>query len=111
MPWQQPGGPVAVFPTNRFGNCSKPNLLEYHKSTILDMDFSPFNENVLVTASQDTTLKIKILPDGGLTENTREFDADLKGHTKKVLLCQWHPCANFTLASASFSGAIKIWDV
>ena len=70
-----------------FGNCAKPSLLEYHKSTIFDMDFSPFNENVLVTASQDTTLKIKILPDGGLTENTREFDADLKGHTKKVLFC------------------------
>jgi WD40 repeat protein len=27
------------------------------------------------------------------------------------MLCQWHPSANFTLASASFSGAIKIWDV
>ena len=76
------------------------------------MDFSPFNENILATASQDLTVKIKILPnDLPNTGTTKEFDADLKGHSKKVLLCQWHPCANFTLASCSFSGSVQIWDV
>lgn len=112
MPWKSQGGAsIAILDSSGFGNCSKPFLLEYHESTIYDMSFSPFNENILATASQDLTIKIKNIPNDGLKESSREFDANLTGHTKKVLHCQWHPCANSTLASASLDGAIKIWDV
>ena len=75
------------------------------------MSFSPFNENILATASQDTTVKIKIIPEEGFTETSNTFDACLKGHTKKVMLCKWHPSASYTIASCSFSGNVKIWDV
>jgi len=50
------------------------------------LSFSPFHDNLLATASSDGTVKIWIVPEGGVKENTSDFDAELKGHTKKVML-------------------------
>ena len=35
----------------------------------------------------------------------------LKGHGKKIQKMEWHPTADFTLASTSFDQTIKVWDV
>jgi coronin-1B/1C/6 len=84
-----------------------------HKGPIMDLSFSPFHENVLGTASGDGSVKVWMIPDEGLTSNltTSDCDAEMLGHTKKVMLMKWHPTAEFTIASASMDGTIKIWDV
>ena len=76
------------------------------------MQFSPFHDNLLATASTDGTLKVWVIPDGGeVKENNKEPDSDLKGHSKKVMLCQFNPCSEFTLASAGMEGHVRIWDI
>ena len=35
----------------------------------------------------------------------------MHGHSKKVMLLQWHPSADMTLASAGQAGGVRIWDV
>ena len=76
------------------------------------MQFSPFHDNLLATASTDGTLKVWVIPDGGeVKENNNEPDSDLKGHSKKVMLCQFNPCSEFTLASAGMEGHVRIWDI
>jgi len=52
-----------------------------------------------------------MIPEGGLIQNQPNCDVDLKGHSKKVMLLKWHPSAEFTLASVSMEGSVKIWDV
>ena len=52
-----------------------------------------------------------MITEGGLKETITNCDADLKGHSKKVMLLKWHPTAEFTLGSTSMDGAVKIWDV
>jgi len=47
----------------------------------------------------------------GLKENITEADAELKGHTKKVLYTRWHPIVENTLATASADLTVKLWDV
>jgi WD40 repeat protein len=78
---------------------------------VQDLDFSPFHDNCLGTASADGTLKIWMIPEGGLKANISDCDAELKGHAKKVMHLKWHPTSEFTLASASMEGCVKIWDV
>jgi len=51
------------------------------------------------------------IPDDGITKNILEADSCMKGHQKKVLLVKWHPSADFTLASSSADGTVKIWDI
>lgn len=103
---------MAVLPALQFGkiNMNLP-LISGHKGVIQDLDFSPFHDNILGTASVDGSLKIWMIPDGGLSETLTHFDADLKGHTKKVQLMRWHPTANFTLGSSALDGTFKIWDI
>jgi coronin-1B/1C/6 len=35
----------------------------------------------------------------------------MRAHSKKVMLVKWHPTAEFTLASASLDGTVKVWDI
>lgn len=82
-----------------------------HAGPVVDFEFSPFNDNLLVTASEDASMKLWILPDEGLSEDLMEADAELKGHAKKLTLCRFHPSADHTLASTAADNTVRIWDV
>ena len=76
------------------------------------MQFSPFHDNLLATASSDGTVKVWVIPEGGeVKQTTTTADSDLKGHSKKVMLGQFNPCSEFTLASAGMEGHVRIWDI
>lgn len=82
-----------------------------HTGAIQDMEFSPFHENMLATASADATIRLWAMPEGPLTETTDKAEAILKGHSKKIMLMQWHPSAEMTIGSAGQAGGVRIWDV
>jgi coronin-1B/1C/6 len=86
-------------------------MVSGHKSTVLDLDFSPFHDDLLATASKDCTLKLWEIPPDGLTANMTQCAQDMQGHTKQVGLLKWHPTADHTLASGSNDGMVKVWDV
>ena len=65
----------------------------------LNLDYLHFQ------SSNGTDFKIWMIPEGGLKETITNCDADLKGHSKKVMLLKWHPTAEFTLGSTSMDGA------
>jgi WD40 repeat protein len=50
------------------------------------LSFSPHYENLLATSSADCTLKLWNIPDEGLTASIKQSDAELCGHTKKIML-------------------------
>ena len=101
-----------MHPVDKFEKLSmNMPLICGHKGVVQDLDFSPFHDNLLASASMDGSLKLWMIPDGGLTEHMTNFDADLKGHTKKVMLMKWHPTASFTIASTGLDGTLKIWDI
>ena len=81
-----------------------------HKSAVLDLDFNPFHEHVIASASEDSTIKIWGIPADGLTETLTEPLVDLHGHGRKVTLLRFHPTANNVLASVSADMAVKVWD-
>lgn len=77
----------------------------------MDFEFNPFNDDLIFSASEDTTIKVWQIPEGGPTETVTTPVADLHGHSKKVTLLRAHPTANNVLGSVSGDETVKIWDV
>jgi WD40 repeat protein len=40
-----------------------------------------------------------------------DSDAELRGHAKKLIFAKFHPCADYTIASAAADMTLRIWDV
>lgn len=105
------GGACAVIPFGLVGALPTGYpMIRGHKSAILDFDFSPFNDTILATASDDCTSKIWSIPDGGLKENMTEPLCVLDGHLRKVNFALFHPTAENVIATASADHTVKIWD-
>lgn len=83
-----------------------------HAQDVLDLAWNPFNDNMIASSSEDTTVKIWEIPDGGLTQNLDQALLELKGpHQRKVGFVMWHPVANNVLLSASHDPLIAIWNL
>ena len=106
------GGPVMVRELEKRGKFA-PNapVLNVHKAPVVDLDFSPFNDNMLATASEDCSVKVSLIPQGGLVSNQDEAVATLLGHEKKLAYVHFHPTASNVLASASYDLTVRVWDL
>jgi coronin-1B/1C/6 len=106
------GGPFAVVPLTAYGRFegSSP-IINGHSAAVLDFEFNPFHDQIVASASEDSTIKIWGIPDGGLTETLTTPLADLTNHTRKVTLLRFHPTAANVLASVGADFAVKLWDI
>lgn len=92
-----------------------------HSGAVLDMDWNPFDDSMMATASEDTNIKIWSIPEDwepcdekGNAKAGKGLDQsvlDLEAHRKKVTLLRYHPTAANTLLSASGDLTVKLWDV
>ncbi|XP_018908014.2 coronin-2B isoform X1 [Bemisia tabaci] len=106
------GGAFLVLPIEKTGrldfNCGK---VTGHRGPVLDVKWNPFNDNIIASCSDDCTIKLWYIPDGGLGNNLTEWLMDLHGHKRRVGYIEWHPTAENVLVSASFDYLMIIWDV
>jgi WD40 repeat protein len=86
-------------------------LIKGHSGAVVDFDFSPFNDSLLATASEDGSIKFWFIPEEGIVKDVTECDAELKGHARKVIFSKFHPNADYTLASAGGDATVRIWDI
>jgi len=107
------GGMFIVIPMAKFGRIDRdyPGIAG-HKGAVLDIKWCPFNDNIIASCSEDCTIKIWNIPDGGLIgkQNMTDPVVDLHGHQKKVMYVHWHPTAANILLSASADNHIVIWN-
>jgi len=117
------GGPLVVGRHDRpgrFEDGASP-ILKGHSGTILDTDWSPFDESMLATASEDSTIKFWSIPDDweptdekGMGKKGDDFSdslTELDGHRKKVTLIRFHPTASNIMLSTSADHTVKTWDI
>eukprot|EP00004_Rigifila_ramosa_P015567 TRINITY_DN3620_c0_g1_i1.p1 TRINITY_DN3620_c0_g1~~TRINITY_DN3620_c0_g1_i1.p1 ORF type:complete len:457 (-),score=103.86 TRINITY_DN3620_c0_g1_i1:63-1379(-) len=111
--WQSAGGgSFAAISTKSEGKLAADlPLVAGHTAAVQDIDFNPFNDYIVASSSEDTTVKIWQLPEGGLKESMRESVQTLSGHQKKAGIISFHPLAANVLATTGADGMVKIWDI
>jgi coronin-2 len=82
-----------------------------HSGQIFDLKWNPFNDNQIASASDDCTIKLWDIPEGGLTSSLSEFSNELLGHRRKITQIEWHPSTDNVLISAGFDNLVIVWDV
>jgi len=106
------GGAFAVIPWGQSGKVDpKLPLVAGHKGPVLDIDFNPFNDNLIASVSDDCTGKIWQIPEGGLKATMTEPVQTLNGHRRKVGTVQFNLVANNIVATSSTDFSVKVWDI
>lgn len=82
-----------------------------HKGPVLDIQWCPFDDNIIASASDDAIVRVWCIPDGGLIRPLTEPAAELVGHQRRVGMVLWHPSAENILLSSGSDNRIIIWDV
>ncbi|XP_022665477.1 coronin-6-like [Varroa jacobsoni] len=109
---QAGGGAFLVLPIKQVGRVD-PNapLVAGHKGPVLDIAWSPFNDNVIASACDDTFVRVWQIPNLGLVRTMTEPVVELHGHQRKVQNIHWHPSANNVLLSIGADCKLIIWNV
>ncbi|KAK7189886.1 Coronin-like protein crn1 [Paraphaeosphaeria sporulosa] len=112
------GGAFAVIPLNEKGRVPEQiPLFRGHTAAVLDTDWSPFNDSLISSASDDGKVFIWKVPEGfSLYSDAEEPNdvtpvAKLSGHLRKVGHVLFNPAAENVLASSSGDYTVKLWDV
>ncbi|XP_013389643.1 coronin-1C isoform X2 [Lingula anatina] len=106
------GGSFLVLPLNKTGRVemNSPQVVG-HRGAVLDIAWCPHNDDVIASASEDCTVMVWTIPNGGLHTNLTEPAVVLMQHERRVGLIQWHPSAFNVLLSAGSDNKIIVWDV
>ncbi|TWW70341.1 Coronin-1C Coronin-3 hCRNN4 [Takifugu flavidus] len=106
------GGAFMVLPLTKTGriDMSYPTVCG-HTGPVLDIEFCPHNDNIIASSSEDCSVMIWEIPDGGLTSPLTDPVVKLEGHSKRVGLLNWHPTAHNVLMSAGCDNIIILWNV
>ncbi|VDK80376.1 unnamed protein product [Litomosoides sigmodontis] len=106
------GGPFLVIPINKVGRIEKDYpFVDAHRAPCHEIAWSPFNDNVIASCSEDTTCKIWLIPQNGLTRTINNPVVELCGHQKRVNTLAWHPTASNILLTAGGENKLLLWNV
>ncbi|XP_058801342.1 coronin-2B-like isoform X1 [Phymastichus coffea] len=106
------GGAFLVLPLDHTGRLDfNANRVTGHTGPVLDIKWNPFNDNVIASSSDDCTVKLWHIPDGGLSRNLTDWLVELQGHKRRVGYIEWHPTAENILFSAGFDHLVIVWDI
>jgi len=106
------GGSVGIYAHDKACRL-KPDHpgIKGHAGGVLDLEFCPFDDHQLATASEDLSVRVWQIPEGGLTEHLTEPIAALEGHQKKVHIVRYSRTASNIIASASHDQTVRLWDL
>ncbi|UXI18150.1 programmed cell death 6-interacting protein [Sarcoptes scabiei] len=106
------GGSMIIIPIDKAGRVDNhAGRVTGHRGQIFDIKWNPFNDNVIASCSDDTTIKLWYIPDSGLlTRNMTQPIVELTGHKRRVNFIEWHPVADNILVSAGSDHLIMVWN-
>uniref|UniRef100_A0A674MNE7 Coronin n=1 Tax=Takifugu rubripes TaxID=31033 RepID=A0A674MNE7_TAKRU len=96
---------VAVVTESAGGDANL--LLSPYQSGRLDSHYP----KVCASCSEDASVRIWEIPEGGLRRNMMEAVLELYGHSRRVGLIEWHPTSSGILFSAGYDYKILIWNL
>ncbi|EME45086.1 hypothetical protein DOTSEDRAFT_70964 [Dothistroma septosporum NZE10] len=112
------GGAFAVIPLEEKGKLpDQIPLFRGHTAVVLDTDWSPFDDSIIASASDDGKVFLWQVPENFSLRTDAEEPEDVKpvgklsGHSRKVGHVLFNPAAENVLASSSGDYTVKIWDL
>lgn len=110
------GGPFSVLDLAKPGRQDKAPTVNGHGASCLNFAWNTFDENILASCSEDTTIKLWKIDEEMLSMDAaaRTHMApvrDLDGHGRKVTHAKFHPTASNIMASVGGEHNVKLWDV
>jgi len=88
---------IAIGQTGRVDRDSP--LVVGHRAAVLDIQWCPHDDDIIASGSEDCTIKIWQIPEGGLLRNLEEPVVELVAHQRRVGLVIWHPTVHNILLS------------
>ena len=109
--WDSSGSSLAVLPITAAGRPDKAAIprIDAHSQLVTDFSFSPFDDGLLVTGSQDQTIKLWRLPSAGLTADISDPVLVLPEQSRRVETVTWHPVSDALMTSSS-GVMLSMWD-
>ncbi|KAI2809222.1 hypothetical protein BLOT_000369 [Blomia tropicalis] len=106
------GGSFLVIPIDKVGRVDvHAGRVTGHKGQIFDIKWNPFNDNVIASCSDDTTIKLWYIPDEGLlSRHMNQPVVDLREHKRRVSFVEWHPTVDNILVSAGADHLLIVWN-
>ena len=106
------GSSLAILPLSTTGRTDKAAIprIDAHSQLVTDFQFSPFDDGLLATCSQDQTIKVWRIPEQGLSRSLSTPEVTLPEQPRRVETVSWHPAAQAVLTSSCHT-AVTIWDV
>lgn len=112
------GGAFAVIPLEERGKLPEQlPLFRGHTAAVLDADWSPFNDDIVASGSDDGKVFLWEVPDSFTLHTDADEPEDvapvgkLSGHSRKVGHVLFNPAAENILASSSGDYTVKLWDL
>ncbi|KAH9498792.1 Coronin-7 [Bulinus truncatus] len=105
------GGNLGYLPltaSGRQGNSL--SVIQAHADFVTDLDFSPFDDYLLATGSQDCKVNIWLLPDESSPSNLSEPVLSLPLFERRIENVLWNPRADGILAVTSDT-VVRLYDV
>jgi len=91
LPPQGGGGPFTCISYENKGPLPiAPPVFSGHTSNVLDFDFSPFHDHLIASASEDTSVKLWGIPEGGMVGNKGEEEEEGGRERESLTLCRHH---------------------
>jgi len=84
-----------------------------HKEYVLDFQWNPYNDHMIASCSEDGSIRIWDIPEGGLITNMEQNDAllTLDYHERRCVQIAWHPVASNIMLSVSQDPKVCVWNL
>ena len=104
-----PLGSMKLVDSNNPINMSKAEDFIVENSNILDMEFSPFDNNILCHSNDNNNVIISTITEEN--ENNMNISSNTyKRHVKKVNFVNFNPIASNIMCSSTSYGELHVWD-
>ena len=107
-------GEISIFDSSepyKIENIQSRIKINDNKTRIQDLEFSPFNENILALAYENKSIVLWKIPEGNINKKiTKEFQI-YKIHNNKVNYVTFNPVVDNLLCSDSSDNEIHIWNI
>ena len=110
MNWKKEGQIVITDSSKPIKINPSDQTFKANNSKILDLEFSPFNNNLLASSHENKSVLLWKIPDNDLKNIGKEITIYDK-HEYKVSFLNFNPISSDVICSCTFNGYIHIWNI